>query len=263
MQQYWASPEAAPDASKPGWWNHRKDFMGVLAAALMNKLTAPDGLDPAGLARAAMRMLSERHLLLYIPDIQDTLAAQHWDGGLVPYAGDYLMVVDSNVGFNKVNAVVAETIAYTVSLRSDGGADAELRIRYHHGSSASLDACVHEARYGRVYADMMDRCYWDYLRVYVPASTTLTGSEGLEDVGPADAEAGRAVFQGYFVLPPGQEREVVLRFRDASISGAYSVYVQKQPGTSSIPLTVTVQGQDGSRRVWTTDLSMDREFTPK
>ena len=35
------------------------------------------------------------------------LASHRWDGAVRPEQGDFLMAVDTNVGFNKTNAVVA------------------------------------------------------------------------------------------------------------------------------------------------------------
>ncbi|GAB4410819.1 MAG: hypothetical protein Kow00123_24490 [Anaerolineales bacterium] len=263
IQHYWASPVGGPTITSddPKWWKLRKNFMGVLAKAVVQRLLKDTAkLDMGEVGQAALRLLDERHLLLYLPPVQDTLREQKWDGGIVPAQGDYLFVVDSNVGFNKVNPMIQQAITYTVNLDD---ATATLRIRYAHGSQARLDVCVHESRYGDTYQDMMDRCYWDYVRVFVPAGAELLSREGLEDGDLAESEAGLAVWDGLLVLKPGEAQEVVFRYRlPASVVGGetYRLHVQKQPGTWGIPLRVVVRGAGGAVREFQTDLTVDREF---
>jgi len=265
IQHYWASPVGAPSITSEdsGWWRQRKKFMGVLAKAVMDRLLKDTAkLDAVEVARAAFRLLDERHFLIYVPPAQDILRRQQWDGAMVPTDGDYLFVVDSNVGFNKVNPVVQQAITYTVNL-ADTPPTALLQIRYAHGSTARLDECVHESRYGDTYQDMMDRCYWDYIRVFAPAGAELMSREGLEDGGLAEAEAGRAVWDGLMVLKPGETREVTFRYRlpaGVTAGGAYRLYVQKQSGTWAIPLRVVIKGAGGKVSEFQTELTEDREF---
>ena len=40
------------------------------------------------------------------PILAGLLSRYGWDGAVIPPPGDFLMVVDSNVGFNKTNAVI-------------------------------------------------------------------------------------------------------------------------------------------------------------
>jgi hypothetical protein len=177
--------------------------------------------------------------------------------------GDYLFAVDSNVGFNKVNPLIEQDILYTVHLDGTQPA-AELRIRYTHRSQVRLDVCVHESRYGETYQDMMDRCYWDYIRVFVPSGAELLQREGLEDGDLAEPEQGRAVMDGLLVLPPGETREVVFRYRLPAqvVSGdTYHLYVQKQSGTWGVPLHVVVKHGEKTLAAFQTDLETDREFT--
>jgi hypothetical protein len=65
------------------------------------------------------------------------------------------------------------------------------------------------------------------------------------------------------VLMPGETREVIFRYRlpeRVSADGAYSLYVQKQPGTWAAPLHVEIW--DGKRMLsaFQTDLKTDRQF---
>jgi hypothetical protein len=265
IQAYWASPSGGPDLSSqdPAWWRLRKEFMGVLTKAIMDRLMQDTvKLDLLKLAQTSLRLLNERHLLLYLPDAKDMLHQQKWDGAMVATPGDYLFLVDTNVGFNKVNAVVQESITYTVHL-SDSPPTAVLQVRYVHGSDAQLDTCVHESRYGDDYKAMMDRCYWDYIRAFVPAGAELLTREGVDDGDMPEPERGLAPLDGLMILKPGETHDVTFRYRlpETVVSdGTYRLYVQKQSGTWAIPLTVVVQDTRGALASFQTDLTTDHEF---
>ncbi|MBC7222999.1 MAG: DUF4012 domain-containing protein, partial [Anaerolineae bacterium] len=168
LKTYWAAPKDAPSlGEKPwqAWWQHRKDVMGDVLGAAISRLHSGE-VDWPALLRATLGALEEKHLLLYVnhPQAQAAVARLGWDGALRPPAqGDYLMVVDTNVGFNKVNAVVQQAITYTVRLDEAGGAEAELTVRYFHGATKPIATCEQKPRYGDSYDEMQQRCYWDYL----------------------------------------------------------------------------------------------------
>jgi len=60
---------------------------------------------------------------------------------------------------------------------------------------------------------MAYRCYWDYLRVYTPADSELLTAEGLDDVASEAGERGTTVVAGDFVLRPGEQHTIMLRYR--------------------------------------------------
>ncbi len=266
MKQYWASPGG--EGQTGDWWMHRKDFMGELLGAMMAKLeTDPRSLDLAALMDFVSRGLGEKHLLVYVadPTVEEILTENGWDGALRATTGDFLMVVDTNMGFNKVNASVESTVDYDVHIEEDGGLWGEVSVGYRNNSSGQLDHCVQEAAYPPTYPEMMEGCYWNYLRVYVPASARLlqgpevtlpegslrarqnglAGSALPTDVGPL--EAGKNVFADFFVVAPGERRDMVFQYQlpsetleRAGSTTAYRLVVQKQPGTSGIPLRLAV-----------------------
>ena len=204
MKAAWQSPTGAtagPDAGGGGdaWWSKRKDFMGELVKAALSKVQGGGGLDAVALGRALYGSLGARHLQVAVddPTVSAVLAQRGWDGGLrPPDASDFLLVVDSNVGFNKANLVVQQALDYEVAASADGP-EATLTVTYTHGGPANAEpVCDRSPRYGATYADMAARCYWDYLRVYVPPGSELLGSEGLESVatepGSVDRRSSRA-----------------------------------------------------------------------
>jgi hypothetical protein len=223
--------------------------------------------------------LRERHALIYVntPDASPVLSEMGWDGALRPFAGDYLMVVDSNVGFNKANPNVEQTLDYRLSLDDTGRATAHLTLTYRHRIQRPSPACVHESHYGDSYADMLERCYWDYLRVYVPAGSEVLQVLGADEPAEIYEENGRTVIAASFLLETGQARRIEISYYPnlPPAEKHYSLLIQKQPGTEPLPLRVAVTLPGGTlpasfsppgmvwldgKMVWQGALSQDLEF---
>ena len=252
------------------WWEHRKDFMGaVLDAAVLRLEQGLDRDSLLRLARAVVQALQQRHLLLYLADEEGAglIAELGWDGALTPPAGDSLMVVDANLGFNKANAAVEESLTYTVDLRDLSQPRATLVVSHTHVLDSGERPCQQRPRYDDTYEQMIARCYWDYLRVYVPSGSQLvegtphavSGAELLSGLGsPAEVrvgpeEAGHQVFATFLLLRPGESLETGLEYLlpesviQAGDDGLiYTLLVHKQPGTRAIPLRVRVLLPDGA-----------------
>jgi hypothetical protein len=259
-RQAWSPLKTADRAS----WRHRKDFMGVVVDAAVRRAEA--GVDRQRLlelARAARQALHQKHLLIYLrePDAAGTLAEAGWDGGLRQAEGDYLMVVDTNVGFNKVNGLVTQSLQMRVDLTDVRQPRTTLLVRHVHPLTGWQGACDQTPRYDGTYQQMMERCYWDYLRVLLPPSAALSGAESHAVPGDAllrgrpspaevsvqDAEKGHPVLGTLLLLRPGET--LATRF-DIALPPAviqrergtcrYSLTVQKQPGTQRHELLVQV-----------------------
>ena len=252
MKRSWAAPQSAAgtveEAATSDWWLKRKDFMGELMTAALAKLQGGGDLNASALAQAVVTMLDGRHLQVAVDDpaLAKILAEQGWDGGLRPPAdSDFLAVVDTNVGFNKTNAAVTEAIAYRVEPANDG-LEATLTLTYTHTAPAGAEPlCDRAPRYGDSYDALINRCYWDYLRVYAPGGSELLGADGLNRPAAEQGERGTTVFTGSFSLRPGDQHVVTLRYRlpqDIADVTPYRLFVRKQAGTLALPLTVTAAG---------------------
>jgi outer membrane protein assembly factor BamE (lipoprotein component of BamABCDE complex) len=250
---------ALPEERSEDWWEHRKDFMGQLAGAVLARvqagLKAEEGLR---LARAVLATMDRRDVLVYLgsPEAQRILAQRKWDGALVQAPGDFLLVVDTNTGFNKVNPKIDEQVAYTVKLDADGSGQATL-ITTHNSRARPEPQCDPTPRYDKTYDSMMNRCYWDYLRVYAPAGSTLITatlqapaplvakrfSDGLPTAGQ---EAGHAVFSSFFALRGGARQVTRFEYTLPQVVTAengvrlYSLYAQRQSGSDDWPVEVAV-----------------------
>jgi hypothetical protein len=278
-RQYWASPLGAGTLGEGAgdWWAHRKDFMGALLKATMAELegevTPAEAIE---LARAIRQAVEERHLLIWLDDAAaaELLREAGWDGAILSTDGDYLMVVDTNMGFNKVNLNVDQALHYRVTIDEAGNVRAVATLTYHNMSTREVEECVQEARYDLTYEGMMNRCYWDYLRLYVPEGASLVvatsnplppgslyrklsgagAGTGEPDIGPP--EKGKQVFGTFFVVPPQESKEVHFTYELPSgiLDGPgdgyrYGLLIQKQPGTMALPFQATVELPPGAELV--------------
>ncbi len=256
MREVWAEPLATEntvrEAGATDWWLHRKDFMGDLAAAARARLETGQ-VDFGTLAQALYSSLQEKHLLVMVndPATAALLTEAGWSAAIDPGDGDFLLVVDSNVGWNKVNGVVQRTTHYTIAPRADGSALVDLELVYQHQGEANNQPCVHEARYGDTYEDMVRRCYFNYIRVLAPAGAQLTSAEGFEpaEVSVRPGERGATQFAGSLLVPPGDTRRVRLSYELPAglLDGdVYNLRVQKQPGIPAWPVRVLLVDPDGA-----------------
>ena len=253
LMSFWQAPETtAPGKEDAQWWLHRKDFTADLVSALLSHLAENATAENlTALVQATGQALRERHALIYVTSPGDSvvLSETGWDGALRPFAGDYLMVVDSNVGFNKANPNVEQTLDYRVSLDGAGQATAHLTLTYRHRIQRPSPACVHESHYGDSYADMLERCYWDYLRVYVPAGSEVLQVLGADEPAEVYEEDGRTVIATSFLVETGQARRIEIHYQPnlPPSENHYALLIQKQPGTGALPLRVGVTLPSGTQ----------------
>jgi hypothetical protein len=254
LQQYWAAPVGAGTIEQQktsDWWTHRKDIMGDLLGAILIRVQSdPGALDLVGLAQAVKICMEQKYILTYSrnADLAAMAAENGWDGSVQEGTGDYLMVIDANLGFNKVDASIERRIEYFVDLRQSPP-QAEVILTYRNKSRDHGDLCRHEdlrdqTEYKvRSYEELTEGCYWDYVRIYTPLGSQLDLVEGAEDDVDVGVEFGKSVWGAFFGLPPGQEKR--LRFRYTLPGGmlaktrTYSLLVQKQPGVTDASLRVT------------------------
>jgi hypothetical protein len=248
------------------WWLRRKSFMSPLADAARARIESGQ-FDKGALAKTVMNLLESRHIQIYFqnPDAASALRAAGWDGALRKSPGDFLMVIDANLGYNKVNARIQQSLAYTVDLNA-ARPRAELALVYTH-TVAAANPCRPEIRYDLVYEQMMNRCYWDYARVYIAPGAQLDNATRVEipatalpkahqaDPGVVRARAadepGFQSLEALTLLAPGKNltREFALTLAEDVVQwsgneGRYVLLIQKQAGTPNYPVVVQVRLPD-------------------
>jgi hypothetical protein len=165
------------------------------------------------------------------------------------------------MGFNKVNGLVTEQLTYTVDLRDWAWPRSTLVVEHRHPLRDWRGPCDQRPRYDETYDQMMERCYWNYMRVCVPSEAELSSATPHAVPGEAllsgepdpakvtvqDAQTGHRVLGTFLLLRPGETLatrfEYILPRGTLQFQGntcTYSLVVQKQPGTAATPLQVRI-----------------------
>ncbi len=253
MRVLWAQPpdsdvSITEDLGK--WWRERKDFIPKLAQAVLNKVLSGKA-DPIALGVAALQTLDNRSIQLSVQDeaLAELLATQGWDGALSPLpAADFLAVVDTNMGYNKVDAVIERALAYTVTWPTTAGeaALAETSVTYTHTFTGTPNQCEAKPLYGETYEAMIERCYFNYVRLYVPAGSDLVAIAGVDEdsIGSQRGEKGTQVFSGYLSVKPGESKTVTFTYTlpAALTADGYALRIQRQSGTGPLPVQLDIGG---------------------
>ena len=279
-----SAKERRTPAGVVGVWD-RKQFIGRLAKPIIEKIL---NTRDSSLAKTMIRLLDERHILLQFddPDLTNFLARHRWDGALrPPQGGDFLMAVDSNLGFNKSNVVVESALAYEVDLTSPADPRAHLDVSHTNRASGDVSCEPRPPRQGAEADYPINECYWTYLRIYTPEGTALLGSTPhaipalatmagaviparTDDLGDENIP-GVQVFGTFAVIRQGETLNTgfdfglppsVLHQNGENGAWAYTLTIQKQPGTLAVPLTLRIRlPKDASllSSSWPPDLTTD------
>ncbi|MBI5466985.1 MAG: DUF4012 domain-containing protein [Candidatus Kerfeldbacteria bacterium] len=210
--------------------SQRKDIIGVLTTDLMNKVLRLPLNQWKDLFLILSQELNEKQVLLYMKDsaTQNILVAQNWAGALSQEdATDYLMVVDANLASLKTDPVMHRTYTYTLNL-DQATPTATLNIHYENTGKLSWKT----TRYNT------------YVRVYVPAGSTLVSSSGAQKREKSKAagtvtttsELGKTVFGAFKSIEPSTSSDLQLTYTLPSSaiaalqSGRYTLTWQKEAG---------------------------------
>jgi hypothetical protein len=299
---YMRSSKSPPQGQPvPADWD-RKEFMNKITNAVLSKIFRGKDISWEKLGKTLFEGLNEDHLLLVLDDpiLSSVIATHGWNGAIHPGVGDFLMVVDSNIGFSKTNAVVETELSYDVDLTDLANPIGQLTVT-HRNNAAGDVVCIpfdYPIRAGEENYPI-SACYWNYIRVYTPIGTKLLdaspqvvppewtilnhGVPGKVDVLDEKIEGVQA-FGTLMVVPGNESLDTSFRFslpgtvlNETPGSGwlVYHLKVKKQPGTLAIPLTIRVHLPEGAALqstssdpvtqgnhiLFQTDLRIDQEIT--
>ncbi|MEW5720534.1 MAG: DUF4012 domain-containing protein, partial [Chloroflexota bacterium] len=246
IHAYWVSPWG--QGQPADWWVRRKDFIGKLLQALMQRVLTGQ-FDRAQMARGLLDAMTTKDLLIYVNDGDPAhKTGLTFSGAVYRDAGDALMVVDSNVGFNKVDSHITRQLEYAVAIDPTRQVRATVTMTYTNRSPDDGAFCVHVPRYLAGYVDLQNGCYWNYLRVLTPGGSTPVRVKGLPAPVIDVPEQGRTVFAGYFVLSRGKTQTIRFEYDlppTVLDESRYTLHLEKQPGVPAIPATVRVNAPEG------------------
>ena len=216
--------------------DQKRSFLTILGSKLLESVFALSKEKMSDLFNNMNKSLNEKHILVHILNspFAAVLNEGHWDGSLVSTEGDYLYVVNANLGGTKSNYYIENKMKYEVSsLTRDGLLRGELTLDYTHNGSD-------DAWPGGPYTN--------YVRVLTQTGTKLTGAKLFYAEEPEkdifkeviiSKEGAYNSFETNFKLETGKELKLVINFDLSNRSVInqenmeYRLYWQKQPGTLS------------------------------
>lgn len=278
----------------------KKDFFASLTRKLISQTidslsTVSSGSSHTpwlALITAASQSLSEKHLLLAFdsPNLASYAKSKNWSNLIPPSwfdpaddsnsTKDFLALSEANIGANKVNRYLERSINYEMTIGRDADLMAKLTITYKNNSPADTWPGGTYVNYLRVYAPLRAS-----LDSYLIDGKTLDKSKNTKSPNPEDltstTEGSLTTFASLIEVPVGKTKTVTYTYRipkniKLETAPAYSLYIDKQPGTEKDKLNFTFNlpsylkidsvndNQDvrGKQNYSTaTDLSQDRQFT--
>lgn len=230
----------------------RKEIINDIVSELKTRLfNLPLGAAQ-GLVLLLEKNLEEKNILVYLndPAYENQIANLDWAGKVKWTEGDYLMIVDANLGAFKSDAVMVKDISYSLDARQ--GDKAKLSLSYRHTGGF----------------DWRTTRYRSYTRVYVPNGSQIIGIKGEENNTLNvyyDKNLDKNVFAFFLTVEPGKEKTIEIEYQlpkalqDKLKADNYSLLVQKQPGRRTNRLNIDL-GFPTQSSHYTSDLTADRVF---
>ena len=283
--------------------NTPKAILGDMAPMLIDKVKAADAKTLIKIVMLIEQGLAERDIQVYFRDndAQKVMQDLGFSGSIEQTDGDYLMVVNTNIGGGKTDAVIDQTIDLDVNISESGTIVDDLTYtKTHHGMANAL---------------FSGRNNVDYVRFYVPEGSVLLSADGFEPPAqglfePSDIpltvdddlsivmsdqtrdalsgmdiwnEFGKTVFGGWVQTAPGETQVIRLSYRipqvlfsaDSDTSflararrqlgfdnhDGYSLLAQKQSGVVSRTTTVRLNYPSAFKTHWTNVATDDTDVS--
>ncbi len=240
----WSENEPGKIVFAPkNYGQNRKKIIGPLMnSVLANTLGQPKEKMP-GLFNALFSSLIEKHIMFYIHDdkVQKAVSDFGIGGAVNDYAGDYLQIVDANLGGRKSNLYATQDVNQEIEVAKDGTVTKTVTITYKNPEKQD---------------GWLNSVLPNWVRVYVPKGSTLISYDGVEDKEKPYEEFDKTVFAGYFALRPQGVSKVTLKYKlPMKMAKEYKMLIQKQPGKDSILNTIKI-GKKSTEYVLKTDMEL-------
>ncbi len=180
----------------------RKDLIGKIGAALVEKLKAIPTARWNEITDVMTKALQRKQLMVYArdPKILSILDTRGWTARAKPTSGDFLWVIDANLAALKTDGMMDKQVSYMLDARDPQHPTATVTLTYKNNVQHI------DWRYTR---------YRSYTRVYVPEGSQLISSTGsMKDdryktggvavAGRVDVakELGKTVFGTFWSIEP-------------------------------------------------------------
>lgn len=279
-----------------------KAFLGELAPRLLKAVMQSSPEQFLEIFDHFVHGLKTRQVQLYFEDEdrQKNILDRDWGGDIKQTDGDYLMVVDTNLGGGKTDGVIESTFDLHVQIHDNGEIINTLKVtRDHKGIANNLFTGVNNV---------------DYMRVYVPSGSELLDASGFsipdkslferpdaewevdDDVffiedgerthyesGTSISESfGKTVFGNWVQTKPGTVSTAIFTYRlpfrihdsesatsffqklktqlGLTPAEAYTLMIQKQSGALNRNVNISVETPEHMNKIWTSQEGSSVEF---
>jgi len=238
----------------------RKSLLGDLLSAIMTKALQSSPKKYWGpLFQSIITSTQQKDILfdLFDSQAQQGIEALNAAGQILPFTGDYLHINDTNFSGAKVNIFLSEAVTNAYSVASDGTITKTVTITYKDPFPPS-DCSLKDGGL------CLNAEYRDWLRLYVPQGSQLVNSTGSTIKINTYNELGKTVFEGFITVQPNGGLTTftityTLPFKLKSGS-PLPLMIQKQPGATNNPYTITVNGNTIDQFTLTGDKTTEVKF---
>jgi len=232
-----------------------KKGLPAIATVIITKILTQPSSRWGQVATSLQDAVSQRHLQVSVHDSaqEARLHALHVDGFLqnLPLTEDYLMVAEANVAATKADNYLKRSMSVKVEIYPTGLNRHEVDIHYEYPPPVdATDAGLNKSSLNST------SLYRDYVRFYLPLTTTLANIGFLIDGKPAPAyggglkeqgqEGGHQVYGTFFTLPRGHSADLVIYYEvGLPADPPFNLHIQKQAGIPELPTDLTVSYPGG------------------
>jgi hypothetical protein len=209
---------------------NRKWIMKNLAEAIKNRLINFENVPK--LVEFTRKELVEKNIQLNFKDedLQKSIEQVGWAGEVNKnWDGDYVMLVDANLGALKSDYFVKRSLNYNIDLTGEVP-KAIVDYKYNHTAT---------------HGDWRTSDYHSYIRLYVPKGAELT-KRVMVSYPITREEFNKTYFGVYFDALMNRETTAHFEYDlPANIKENYKLLIQKQSGIGSVPVHIHLKNDKG------------------
>lgn len=225
---------------------NRKAIMRKMLPIIIDKLFTLGNISK--LTELAHQEFRAKNVMVNFMDekLQTLAASVFWTGEMArDWGGDYLMMVDANMGALKTDYYMQREINYDIDLTGEKPI-VNLGILYKNTAP---------------YGDWRTSDYHTYMRLYLPKGATLLERTMMNNISAGEDFGKNWIgFMGHVLI--GGETDVKIKYELPAEfpRDNYKLLIQKQSGVSDIPVKVHVKTKDGDfnqEQVMNSDLNFE------
>jgi hypothetical protein len=217
---------------------NRKQAIVEVAEILIERIERSSYTEKLAIIGLFRELALENQILMYFHDseMQQSVEQLGFDGRVAAVEGDYVYVVDANMGALKTDYYMERDISKKVE-KCEKGMCVTLQITYTNTA---------------VKASPLNNDYRSYSRVYLAEDAWVESVEGNESDWGVDysIEYDKKVAGFEVIVPFGSSRTVTIMYYTPAREN-YMLYVQKQPGVEEIDFSLDVSGMKVEQRLRT------------